>query len=136
MDNFKYKMQRFMYGRYGIDKLYYALIVLSFVLLLVNIFVSSLIINILAWIILVYAIFRTFSRNVYKRRIENEKFIRIWNRVKAKFSFAARRIRQFKAYVFHKCPHCKAMLRLPRKAGKHKVECPRCHNEFDMRVIL
>jgi len=136
MGNFKYKLQRFMYGRYGIDKLYYALIVLSFGLLLVNIFVGSLIVNIFSWIILAYAIFRAFSRNVYKRRIENEKFMKIVNRAKAKISFLIRRIRQFRAFVFHKCPHCKAMLRLPRKTGKHTVECPRCHNEFNMRVIL
>jgi len=136
MDNFKYRLQRFMYGRYGIDKLYYALIILSFAITLINIFVGSLIINIFAWIVLAYAVFRTFSRNVHKRRIENEKFMRVWNRVKAKISFLVRRIRQFRAYVFHKCPNCKAMLRLPRKAGKHTVECPRCRNEFNVRVIL
>lgn len=86
MGNFKDKLERFMSGRYGVDQLYYALLVTSFVLAVANSFIRSsaiaTLIGTLMWAILIWMIFRTLSRNVYQRRLENEKFTKIWNRVK------------------------------------------------------
>ncbi|MFR2916862.1 MAG: hypothetical protein ACLTKQ_08005 [Acutalibacteraceae bacterium] len=39
-----------------------------------------------------------------------------------------------KTHVFKKCPGCKAVLRLPRKKGKHTVNCPHCHKNFTVHV--
>lgn len=136
MGNFKDKLARFMNGRYGADQLYYALFVFSLVLMIVNNFINSLIISILVWAFLILMVFRLLSRNIYKRRMENEKFLKIWNPVKAKGSLQIRKIREIKSHRFHKCPHCKAMLRLPRKTGKHTVDCPCCHKEFELHNIF
>lgn len=136
MGNFRDKLIRFMYGRYGVDQLYYALMVVSFILLFLNSFVRSPIIGIIAWAILVWMVFRTFSKNIYKRRLENEKFMKFWNFVKAKWSLTSRRIKDSKTHRYRKCPHCKAVLRLPKKKGQHAVDCPRCHKEFKVRVRL
>lgn len=135
MGNFKDKLARFMYGRYGTDQLNYALIVAYLVLIVANNFIHSAIIGILMWAVLICMVLRTFSRNVYKRRMENEKFMKIWNPVKAKGSLTIRRIKEIKTHRFRKCPHCKAVLRLPRKTGKHTVKCPCCHNEFELRIL-
>jgi hypothetical protein len=136
MRNFKDKLAHFMYGRYGIDQLYYALLVVYFVLMFVNSFVNSPIISTLIWIVLIGMIFRTFSRNIYRRSIENQKFMKIWNPLKSKGSLSTRRIKEIKTHRFRNCPNCKKALRLPRKTGKHTVKCPCCHNEFKIRILL
>ena len=135
MGNFKNKLAGFMYGRYGMDELSYGLFGVYLVLLLVNLFIRSNIINILIYAVIFIVFFRTFSRNIYKRRRENEKFIKLWKPVKAKASLTIRRIKEIKTKRYRKCPHCKSVLRLPRKAGKHKVDCPRCHKEFEVHIL-
>jgi hypothetical protein len=134
VDKFKDKLARFMDGRYGADQLYYALLVAYLVLMIANVLIRSAIIGILMWAVLILTIFRILSRNVYKRRMENEKFMKIWNRVKVKSSLTIRRIKEIKTHRFRKCPHCKRVLRLPRRTGKHTVVCPCCHTEFELRI--
>ena len=124
-----------MYGRYGTDQLYIALIVAYFVLIVANAFISSAIISVLMSAVLIWIIFRTLSRNIYKRSMENEKFMKIWKPVKAKGSLELRRIKEIKTHRFRKCPHCKKMLRLKRVRGKHTVKCPSCNKEFEVRIL-
>ena len=135
MGNFKNKVAQFMYGRYGTDQLYIALIVLYFVLIVVNAFIGSVIIRGLMSAILILIIFRALSRNIYKRNMENEKFMKFFKPVKAKGNFELRRIKEIKTHRFRKCPHCKKMLRLKRVRGKHTVKCPSCNKEFKMRIL-
>ncbi|WP_010252152.1 hypothetical protein [Acetivibrio cellulolyticus] len=135
MGNLKDKLARFMYGRYGMDELSYALFVTYFVLLFANIFIHTKIFSILMFAVVFVMVFRTFSRNIYKRRMENEKFMKIWKPVKSKGSLTVRRIKEIKTRRFRKCPNCKSVLRLPRKTGKHTVNCPCCHNEFELRIL-
>lgn len=135
MGNFKDKFARFMYGRYGADQLYYALLVFYFVLLIANIFIKSSVLGILMWAVLICIFFRVFSRDIYKRQLENKKFINIWSHAKAKGSLTTRRIKEIKTHRFRQCPHCKTTLRLPRRTGKHLVKCPRCLNNFSLRIF-
>ena len=135
MGNFKNKLAHFMYGRYGTDQLYIALIVVYFGLIVANAFIGSAIISILMLGVLIFIIFRTLSRNVYKRRMENEKFMKIWKPARAKGSLEIRRIKEIKTHRFRKCPHCKKVLRLPRMRGKHTVKCPCCNKEFELRIL-
>lgn len=135
MENFKDKLARFMSGRYGVDQLYYASLAAAFALLVANAFIRSSVLDALMWIILVVMGFRTFSRNVYQRHLENEKFMQLWNRVKAKSLLTKRRIKEIRTHRFRKCPHCQAVLRLPRRTGKHTVHCPLCHNKFELRIF-
>ncbi|AGC68668.1 Zn-finger containing protein [Thermoclostridium stercorarium subsp. stercorarium DSM 8532] len=136
MGAFREKLIKFMYGRYGIDHLYYALALLCFILLIINSFVHSPVLTIIMWFVFIVMISRTFSKNIYKRRLENERFLNAWYRVKKEWLFTIRRIKEIRTHRYHRCPHCKAMLRLPYKRGKHTVQCPRCNNEFKMRVII
>ena len=53
MKDFKNKLIRFMYGRYGTDQLYIATIALCFILVIANSFISSLIISGLLWVVLI-----------------------------------------------------------------------------------
>lgn len=142
--NFREKLARFLYGRYGADSLYNALFVGELILLLIGtifnvlgrvepvLFIISMVFYLAALGMLIFAMFRFFSRNIAKRRKENQD----WLRLKAKFS--PKRKPQLPPdtaeHIFRSCPHCKSTLRLPREKGKHEVKCPRCGGRFGVKV--
>lgn len=134
MGNFQEKLARFMRGRYGIDQMYYALVAVAFVLLFSNLFIRSAILEVILWIIIVWTLYRAFSRNIYRRQAENQKFLRIWNPLKAQGSLTMRRIKDVRTHRYRRCPHCQKILRLPRKKGTHSVTCPVCHNTFKLHI--
>lgn len=134
--NLRDKISRWMFNRYGIDKLSYALIITYGVIAILNMFVRSTIINYGSVLIIVYLLFRMTSKNITKRRIENSLFEKYFNPIKAFFQLEKRRIREIKTYRFRKCPNCKLVLRLKKKTGIHKVDCPRCHRELSVRIWL
>lgn len=133
MGNFRNSLARFMMGRYGMDQLYIGLFVLYVVIMLVNSFLRW---PALAYgdnIILLYMAFRFFSRNIYKRRRENEAFLKMIGPLRRSFGYRSRQLRELKTHAYHKCPKCKAVLRLPRKEGKFPVTCPQCGYKFNIR---
>lgn len=135
MAKFKDKLIRFASGRYGTDALYYVISGVALVTMIVYVFVQKWWLYPIILLLLGWSIFRCFSRNTYKRRKENLVLLRAWGAVKGFFKLSFSRIRYAKSKVFKKCPHCKAVLRLPRARGKHTVRCPRCQKSFDMKVL-
>lgn len=130
---FRDKLIRFMYGRNGFDKLCMALLWTGIVLSIVNIFLGSFLIWILEYAVLGYCIFRVLSKNIYKRRAENDKFLHIWSKVRGFFSLQKNKFRDRKTHIYRVCPHCKANLRLPKAKGTHTVRCPKCSTRFDIK---
>ena len=133
MGKFKNKMYRFMYGRYGSDtlnKVFFVIYVAEVVVFTVlSIFTDptplwmSLAYLAVSMTLIFIMFFRMFSRNIQKRRRENDRFCGFFKLRKNKF-------RDRKTHVYKKCPHCKAVLRLPKAKGKHSVICPRCKDRF------
>ena len=130
-----------MYGRYGADTLYWwsfgAIVVIWVLRLILSAFglgIASLILGIINTVILIIAIFRFMSRNIYKRSAENRAFLRIKGKLFGGVTLLRDRIRDRKTHVFKKCPTCKAMLRLPKKSGDHTVRCPKCGNRFGVKI--
>ena len=76
MNGFMYKVARFFQGRYGIDKLFYGICGVAVVLSVANLFVRSLILQLMVYAVLVLAVVRAMSRNCQKRYEENMKFER------------------------------------------------------------
>ena len=71
----KEKLQRFMYGRYGLDSFGKFTIIISLVLMLLANFVPARmgsVLSLLCWALLIYTYFRVFSRQTYKRACENQ----------------------------------------------------------------
>ncbi len=134
MNNFRTKFIRFMYGRYGVDQLYYALFIAWSVMALINCFVNSVILSILGTVLAVWMIWRSLSRNIQKRRAENERFLILWNPVKSWLILQRDRIRDRKTARYRRCTHCRAIVKLPVKKGKHTMVCPRCKGRFDVRI--
>ena len=134
MGRFNSMMYRLMYGRYGTDKLgtclLIAYMILIFVHAILTIFIKSVIFDFVTALVslaLAFFIFyRMFSKNIAKRRMENQKFC-------AFFSLCRSKIKDRKTHVYRKCPKCRAVLRLPRAKGKHFVVCPRCKHRFSVR---
>jgi len=150
MGKFKEKLFRFFYGRYGTDQLYKFCLILVLLLMVVSLVLQfvlsegivsaivSLSISIVTYVLLFWMIFRSMSRNIYKRRRENERYLRISGAVKRFFIGNTSRKtkstnRDDQYYIFRDCTRCKATLRLPRKKGKHSVKCPRCSHSFYVR---
>lgn len=141
MGNFRRKLASFMYGRYGADTLYWwsfgaiiVLWILRAIFSLFRLYIAAWIMNILSTVILVLAVFRFMSKNIYKRSAENRKFNQLIGGIKGKFTLTRDKIRDRKTHVFKKCPSCKAVLRLPKKSGDHTVRCPKCANRFDVKI--
>lgn len=134
------RLRSFLWGRYGIDGLYYGLLVMFFVLWIARLFcrniIAAIVLGILQTAVVVWMFYRSFSRNITARRRENEVFMGFFRRIKGFFVLTKNRIRDIKGFRYRKCPHCKAMLRLPRRKGQHSVVCPRCHERFEVKINI
>ena len=115
-------LRRFMAGRYGTDRLNMVILCAGLVASLLSVWTQSrglnLIFFLLSYGLMIWAIFRSLSRNTYKRYLENRKFLQLINRVKD------RQNRYFD------CPKCRQVVRVPRGKGKISITCPRCKEKF------
>ena len=144
LNKFQEKLARFLYGRYGADSLYNALFVIQLILLFLGavfnllgkvvpaLHIVAAVLYVASIGLLIFSIYRFFSRNIAKRRKENEA----WLRVKAKCTPKKRpKLPPDTAeHIFRSCTKCHSTLRLPRQAGKHRVRCPRCQHTFKIKV--
>ena len=132
--NFRYRIMQFMSGRYGIDGLFYVIFGLAATLSVLNCFVRSPWLQIVVYALVVYAFFRMLSRNIEARRRENQAFGRIKVKMSKKVAGYRQRATDYN-HVYKKCPRCHAVLRLPRKKGRHTTKCPKCSKEFKVYVF-
>ena len=119
-------LHRLMVGRYGPDHLGIALVILSFVLSVIYAFIIYLPLLYISYFVFGLTIFRMLSRNMIRRRAENDKFIRYWWPIKTKISNLIKKIKDKWKYKYFKCPSCKCTLRVPKGKGKIRITCPRC----------
>lgn len=131
--NFRYRIMQFMSGRYGVDRLFYLIFGAAMVLSLINLFVRSVVLQLIVYALVIYALFRIFSRNTAKRSRENALVQEKLGLFRRKKEFHDRK-KADRCHVYKKCPSCKAVLRLPRRIGVHKTVCPKCGNEFTVKV--
>jgi len=123
-------LRNFMIGRYGPDHLGVAMILLSLILSLAQGIAHFLPLLYISYAILALALFRMLSRNISRRRAENDRFIRYWWPVRTKVSRSLKRIKLRKAYKFYKCPGCNNTLRVPKGKGRLQITCPKCGERF------
>lgn len=141
MRSFFYKlssaMARFMYGRNGTDQLNWAILVMYLVLWVIRILVSALdvtvaamIIDVIMFLLAVVLLWRTFSKNLAKRRAENQRFINWWWPIKNRFA-AAKARKADKAHKYFTCKNCKTLCRVPAGKGKIVITCPKCGHKIE-----
>ena len=68
------KLSRFMQGRYGNDRFNQVLMITALVCMVLS-FLGLNIFYTIALILMVYAYFRMFSRKIYQRAAENQKYL-------------------------------------------------------------
>ena len=130
-------MARFMYGRNGTDQLNWAILVMYLVLWVIRILVSALdvtvaamIIDVIMFLLAVVLLWRTFSKNLAKRRAENQRFINWWWPIKNRFA-AAKARKADKAHKYFTCKNCKTICRVPAGKGKIVITCPKCGHRIE-----
>lgn len=128
-------LAKLMVGRYGVDPLTNFLLIVSMVILLVatllvrNSAVHSVLFT-LAVALLVIGYYRIFSRKTSKRYEENQKYLRLRNRLTGRLRALHDRLRQSRTHRFFKCPECGVTVRVPKGKGKIKITCPKCRATF------
>ena len=122
-------LQRFMYGRYGNDQLNLFLMGCYLVLYLLFLLTRFIPLYYISLVLVILTMFRLLSRNLAKRREENQKFLRRadpairWFRLR-------RTIHRDKEHRYFKCPGCGQYLRVPRGKGRITVSCRNCGASF------
>lgn len=123
-----YSLQQFMYGRYGFDELSKVLNIISLSLWAISLFIPY--VYPIVLILLLWVIFRTYSRNISKRQLELNKYLHIKNKISGWFNLKKDIIKNRKTHKYYKYPICKANLRVPKGRGKIEISCPKCHHKF------
>ena len=115
-------LRGFMAGRYGTDKLNMVILSVGLAVSLLSVFFRhppvNLLLVVLSYGLMLWAIWRTLSRNTYKRYQENRKFLQLVDRAKDRNN------------RYFDCPKCRQLVRVPRGKGKISITCPRCQEKF------
>ena len=115
-------LMRFMTGRYGTDKLNMAILGVGLAVTLVGMFIPfpavKLALTLLAYIFMGIAIWRSFSKQTYKRYNENRKFLLFFQKLKDR------------DHRYFDCPRCRQQVRVPKGKGKISITCPKCKEKF------
>ncbi|MBR3607296.1 MAG: hypothetical protein IKL51_06960 [Lachnospiraceae bacterium] len=127
----RWYLQKFMMGRNGRDELQTAALWLAVIFMLLSPPITRIIkiplMDILSSLALLYSIFRFCSKEVYKRREENQKFIQ-------ELEFFKLRLSVRKTHKIYRCKGCGRKIRVPRGKGKIEITCPLCGRKFIRRT--
>ena len=122
MANLGQGLRRFMAGRYGTDRLNMTILITGVVISLIGTFIRVPVLNLLTTFVsyglMFWAIFRSFSRNTYRRYEENRKFMQLFDALKDR------------DHRYFDCPKCRQRVRVPRGKGKIAITCPKCREKF------
>ena len=132
-DIMREKLARFFAGRNGVDQLGRAVMIVTVILLVVSMFTSGRLSDLLFVLVLIgiiYMYFRMFSRNISKRYAENEAFLNRTYKVRSFFQKQINIWKQRRVYHIYTCPGCRQKIRIPRGKGKIEIRCPKCGTTF------
>jgi predicted SprT family Zn-dependent metalloprotease len=118
-----------MQGRYGNDRLGQAMLMAALACVVLSLFRIPFISTIgLAILVLTY--YRMFSRQIAKRAAENQKYMQLEWKVRAKLQKKKQSLAQRRTHRIYKCPNCKQKIRVPRNRGRIAISCRKCGTEF------
>jgi predicted RNA-binding Zn-ribbon protein involved in translation (DUF1610 family) len=123
-----------MRGRYGVDQLSNLMVTIGVILILASILTGYSILNTAGLIVIGLSYFRIFSRDINRRYMENQKFLKSYQPIKNKLFKLKNRTKNSKDYKYFKCPNCGQELRVPRKKGRVNIKCPKCKTSFVRRT--
>ena len=122
LQQLSYRFRNFMVGRYGTDKLNMVILCGGLAVCLISAFFhdpqTNLMLTAVSYGLMIWALYRSFSRNTYKRYQENRKFLQFFDRLKDR------------EHRYFDCPKCRQLVRVPRGKGKIAITCPKCRERF------
>ena len=122
MNRIRNFLTRVMAGRNGVDKLNSALLWISLIIVVLGMFMPFVAVRLMmttvSYGLMFLAIFRTFSRNTYKRYQENRRYLAFISKLKDR------------QHRYYRCPRCRQSVRVPRGKGKIAISCPKCREKF------
>ena len=138
--NWRDKFTNFMYGRYGVDQLSRFMLVVIFILCVLSLFIKGSFMSLLILVLIILTYYRMFSKNIYKRAAENEKYLKFIGKFKRNgngynggyqnnygnyqnnygggYTGSRANTQDRKNYKYFKCPTCSQKIRIPRGHGK------------------
>ena len=126
------KYKKFLYGRYGHDKLNRFIYFLSIILCILSFVVRSNFLYLSILLLFIISLYRSLSKNFKKRRRENQIYEKAAKPVRRFFKYWFIRIKSHKTHQVFSCEKCHSILRIPKAAGRGKVAitCPKCGVSF------
>ena len=134
-------LARLMYGRNGVDQLNVALL-WGYILLWIPQFILALtlrsglldlLFDLAGLALLAVMFFRIFSRNLARRRAENQRFVNWWWRMKSSRQ-GARERHADKDHKYFTCKNCRTICRVPVGKGNIVITCPKCGAQIRART--
>ena len=128
------KIQRWMYGRNGLDELGKAVYMSGLVIIVVNFFSRSVMVSSLAMALFIYVIYRCCSKDIKKRREENIIYNE-WLRKQSKYVEVIKLNWKYrKTNRYYICKACGQIIRVPKGKGRIEIVCPNCKHIFIKRT--
>lgn len=131
IQNLKEKLNDRIERAYGFDELGIEIIAIGLFFVLLDMFSELAYISYFGVVFLLLGCFRCYSSDIEARRKE----LQIYEKFKAIcaewFTEQFAKIKDRITYKYVKCPHCGAVMKLPRGAGKVTITCPICNNKFN-----
>ncbi len=124
-------MASFMYGRYGNDALTNFLLIFALILMVISWIPRLWWVYLLALAVMIWSLYRTFSRRFDKRRRELELYLKIKKPIVNFFKLQRNKWRDRKTHLYFRCKKCKAVLRVPKGKGSIVVICTRCKDRIE-----
>ncbi len=124
-------LARFMAGRNGMDNIAWHALWGSIIVSLLSIFLP---LNLLSTALMIYAVWRMLSRNIYKRQAENMRYIQFTEKLSREVRQFFLRVKGMKTHKYFRCPSCKNRLRMKRGSGEKTITCPVCRHQFTQKA--
>ena len=137
---FVQRLYAFMQGRNGIDALGRASFWLLLILVFLNLIFRSWVVSLVYDLLLVLALYRILSRNLWQRQRENQFYLSHFGWLEGWMGRVRRwgETRRARAtdvnHKYLRCKSCHATIRVPRTPGRHGVKCPKCGYSFQVKI--
>ena len=107
----KEKFMRFMQGRNGVDQFARFTMGVALAAIVLTLFTGTrsgigAFLDLFGMAAIVYTYFRIFSKNISKRYQENQKYLQMTDKLRARFQKEKRMMSQRKDYHIYSCPGC------------------------------
>jgi len=131
--NWQMRITQWMQGRYGIDEMTQALIIVGCALTVINFIFGIPFVSLLSLAAFVWGIFRCYSKNYPARARELEKYQEVMQKPKAWWRLTNKRWENRNTTLYFRCKGCNTVLNVPKGKGKLLVTCPKCGTKVEKK---